>query len=845
MEKDIKASATDEWIPTVCYMCYSHCGIKVRKANGLVVDIKGDEANPHSLGKVCAKAKAAIMGLYDPSRTKKPLKRTNPQKGIGVDPKWQEISWEEALTFVADRLRKIRQEDPRKLVFAGLDFGHSYYQAAFQSAFGTHNWVHAPGYFCGNVLHLVHYLMEGSFFAEPDYSLCNYCLLVGSEEGFMVNKNSTRMAQRMADARARGMRVVVVNPVCTNGASKADEWVPIRPGTDGAFALAFLNLLLNELGAYDSSFIKRYTTGPYLVGGDGLFLRMPKTGKPLAWDTATSSTRPYDMVPPEDAAIEGEFSTEFGLGQPAFQLIKAHVKKYGPEEAAQITTIPAETIYRLAQEFAQAARIGSTIVIEGKELPLRPAALQWTKGSVCHKHGSMVGLALQLINTVVGAVDVPGGLLGNKTVGPYWRPQEGPDGILMPAASQIHIALPYPGRKAKAPETVDLKEFFPVGSSTHPMFEEGMARPEKYFLPYRPEMMLHINSNIMMTTSNPKGMAEALSKIPFLVSCALYIDETVEWADIVLPDAHFLERLLPFPNYRTLGMVVGPGQWYWPMAQPVVEPANEARPWNQVLVDLAARAGFISDFNMMLNLALNLKEPYKLELDIKYQLPEIADRWAQSWFGQERGLDWFKQHGVITFPKKVEETYPRPFFTSRIPIYLEHFQKAGQDLKKVTRELGLDWDTSDYQPLPDWKPCPAYEMKEQDYDLYAVNYKTPIHTFSFTAQNPWLDELAQHHPYAYKILINSEVAKRKEIKEDDFIWVESNYGRVKGRAKPTEGIHPEVVGIAGVFGHWAKGMPVARGKGAHFNSLLSAVPENIDMVAGSLDACVKVKVSKA
>src|SRR3990172_6585941 len=100
-EMALSKKTQDEWVPTVCYMCFNCCGIRVHRVDGVVVKIDGDPDHPHNYGKICAKGQAGIMNLYDPYRAKTPLKRTNPEKGVGIDPKWQEISWEEALDTVA------------------------------------------------------------------------------------------------------------------------------------------------------------------------------------------------------------------------------------------------------------------------------------------------------------------------------------------------------------------------------------------------------------------------------------------------------------------------------------------------------------------------------------------------------------------------------------------------------------------------------------------------------------------------------------------------------------------------------------------------------------------------
>ncbi|MBI2211639.1 MAG: hypothetical protein HYU47_13770, partial [Deltaproteobacteria bacterium] len=107
----------DIWIPSVCKMCGNACGILVHRVNGIVVKIEGNPDNPHNFGKLCAKGHSAIMALYDPRRLRICLKRTNPKKGPGQDPGWKEISRDQAMAEVAARLRKIKAEDPRKVMF--------------------------------------------------------------------------------------------------------------------------------------------------------------------------------------------------------------------------------------------------------------------------------------------------------------------------------------------------------------------------------------------------------------------------------------------------------------------------------------------------------------------------------------------------------------------------------------------------------------------------------------------------------------------------------------------------------------------------------------------------------
>ncbi|MBI4528209.1 MAG: molybdopterin-dependent oxidoreductase [Deltaproteobacteria bacterium] len=834
----------DVWVHSICESCFAFCGIIVHKQDGVVVKIDGDPNCPASEGKICAKGQAGLIALYDPSRLKVPLKRTHPEKGIGVDPKWQEISWDEAMDLLTEKLKKVREEDPRKLAIATFDHYALgiFIRPAWAPAYGTPNadWV---GYYCGNYLHASMYLTNGSFHSDFDLDYCNYAILLGNQQGFMAGLNANVAARKMADARRRGMRVVVVDPVGTNAAAKADEWVPIRPGTDGAFILSLLNVLLNELSCYDREFLSQRTNGSYLVDGNALYLRENGTGKPLIWDQRSNAAVPFDQEG-ADPALEGSFIIGEIKSKPAFQALKEHVKGYTPEKAASITTIPAPTIRRIAKEFGDAARIGSTITVDGKVLPYRPVAVNIYRGAGAHKHGTHTALAVQTLNMVVGAFYVPGGHRGTNLVGPggHWTPGQTLEGLITPP-SAIGRAAQYYKFEERLPEELGLRELFPISTNRSPMYEINIDDPKKFNFPYTPEVLIVCRRNLMMSDTNPEASARMLKRIPFVVNFCTHLDEISDLSDLVLPDQHYLERYDLFPNRYTHTMSPHTGQFYWGIRQPVVEPQGQARRWIDVLLEVAERIGFIGDVYKMLNLTLELTEPFKLDPAAHYSMEDIYDRWARSSFGAERGLDWFKKNGYYKIPRSVEEKYPGMFIRPRFPLYYENMLEAKKSVGKVAAQLGRTVDLSDYQCLPEWKPCSAYDDRTPPYDLYVVNFKLPFHSLSFTTQNPWLTELSERHPYAYKIMINTETAARKGIKDGEEIWLESVAGKVKGQAKVTECIHPEVVGIAGMFGSWSDGKPVAKGKGVHFNSLLPISLDRIDPVSTGVDSCIRVKVA--
>jgi len=303
-------------------------------------------------------------------------------------------------------------------------------------------------------------------------------------------------------------------------------------------------------------------------------------------------------------------------------------------------------------------------------------------------------------------------------------------------------------------------------SGESPLFPWGIAEREKYKIPYKIEFIMHAGGNYMMSLFDPRVLEKTLKEDIFTVSFSIYLDESTEFADIVLPDACYLERLDLQADWE--GSISAVDEWAWHLRQPVVEPMFQRRPVQKVYLELAERLGMLGDMYRQMNVKYNFKEPYTLDPAKKYTWEEIVDRRLKGNFGPERGLDWFKENGLIKWPKKTEEVYWRPFIKGRIPIYFEHFKTVGEQIEQIKEEHGIPgFDTSDFQPLPDWKPCASHKERRPDYDLYGIYYRVPVHTFTSTYNNPWLDEVSKMAPHIYCIAMNTETAKRKGIKVGD------------------------------------------------------------------------------
>ena len=406
--------------------------------------------------------------------------------------------------------------------------------------------------------------------------------------------------------------------------------------------------------------------------------------------------------------------------------------------------------------------------------------------------------------------------------------------------------LPYPIAEPRMPQKAGLQDLFVLGLISPFLDSDDQEEMwQKFELPYRPEVMLNFGANLLMSIANKDSVAASLVKYKFMVSIDIFETETSCFADIVLPDCGHLQTLDSRSNYPFIfSMPAGMGEWCWPIRQPVLPPEGSQRRFQDVLLELADRIGIRSDLNAAYNASMDLTPPNRLQGDHKYSFEEICDAELKSNFGPERGLEWFKEHGVLKWPKKPEEVYWRPFADVRVPIYWEFLLPVYKKMNAIAEPRGLKLPIEYYQPLPDFLPCLSHECKAPGFDLYAFYYRDILHTNSFTMENPWLDEAAQLDPFSYTIAINADTGRKKGLTDGAAIWVETEKGRkVKGRVHLTQTIHPEGVGVAACAGHWGDGMPIAKGKGVFFNDLLELDWEHSSPINLNLDLCARVKIS--
>jgi len=675
----------DDVKTTTCYMCACRCGIKVHLKNGRVRYIQGNRDHPVNRGVLCAKGSAGIMQHYSPARLHKPLLRVG-ERGAG---EFREIEWDEALALATQWLGAIRGSDPDKLAFfTGRDQSQAL-TGWWAQQFGTVNYA-AHGGFCSvNMAAAGMYTLGGSFweFGEPDWDQSKYLLMFGVAE----DHDSNPIKLGLGKLKGRGAKIVAINPVRTGYAAIADEWIGIRPGTDGLFIGALIRELLVH-DQIDFDYLVKYTNAHYLVvrnpGGadDGLFVRdaqgnplcaarsapSPARGGRPGWgqssEDASSQARPHPNPPPHagegvqdvrgqpsglslqpssetpsppnpplegegfnvapaDAVgisplIVGEFTLPDGRkAVPAFQLLAERFlsDEYAPEAVAPQCGVDAATIRRIAAELAdvafnQAIRIPQRWTDahgrEHDEMIGRPVAMHAMRGISAHSNGFHTCRMLHVLQMLLGAIDTPGSFRYQppypKAVPPANRPGKSrkANGALDAAPlGYVHGPEDLLVDAAGAPRRIDKAFSWEFPLAAHGMLQ-SVIRNAWAGDPYRIDtlflFMANMGWNSAMNTTQTRAMladrdaASGEYRIPHIIYADAYWSETVNFADLVLPDTTYLERhdcisLLdrPISDADCASDAI---------RQPVCDTdpdgsGRDVRPFQDVLIDLGTRLG--------------------------------------------------------------------------------------------------------------------------------------------------------------------------------------------------------------------------------------------------------------
>ena len=616
---------------TTCYMCACRCGIRVTLRNGEVRYIEGNPDHPLNKGVLCAKGSSGIMKQYSPARLTKPLKRKEGSDRGAAE--FEEISWDEAFSILEERLKHLRATDPKKFaLFTGRDQMQAL-TGMFAKQYGTPNYA-AHGGFCSvNMAAGMIYTIGGSFweFGGPDLERSKLFVMFGTAE----DHHSNPLKIELSKFKRSGGRFISVNPVRTGYSAIADQWVPIKPGTDGALILALIHEIIKQ-GLYDRDFLIRYSNAAQLVNMDenedefGLFVRTDieeDLGKvhpqdQLWWDRTTNkAVRTHTEG--ADPNLLGSFVLEDGVAvKPAFQLLVDRVKDYTPEWAADITGIPAETIIELAHEMGVVAR-DDTIELPiawtdawGKDheaITGNPVSFHAMRGLAAHSNGFQTIRALSILMSILGTIDRPGGFRHKapfpRPIPPCPKTPNGPQGV-KPNTPLGGMPLGWPADPNDLfvddkgqPVRIDKAFSWEYPLSVHGLMHNVITNAWRGD-PYPIDTLMIFMANMAWNSSmNTVGVREMLNdkhengefKIPFIVVADAFQSEMVAYADLVLPDTTYLERhdVMSMLD-RPISEFDGPAD---SVRIPVLPPTGECKPFQEVIIELGSRLGLSAFVN--------------------------------------------------------------------------------------------------------------------------------------------------------------------------------------------------------------------------------------------------------
>ncbi len=835
------------------------------------------------------------------------MKRTNPKKGLGEDPRWEKVSWDEAFEMLRQKLGAVREKgllDSNGHPKLAVTFGEggtpdAYYgslNALLQAwgpidfSFGT-----GEGVKCYHTEHLLGEFWHRAFIVAPDTPSTRLIISFGH------NDNVTSGVQgiyRHAEARTRGLRRIQVEPHLSITGAKSDEWIPIRPKTDAAFLFGMLHAMLLEhdwAKECDVAFLRSMTDSPYLVGPHGFFLRDPATRKPLVFDVADKTAKPHDSRSLREPALVGAFpasGVEVGPDgivwedegaecKPSFEHLLEFVKPYTPEWAAGICDVEAGAIRRVTDEFLKCASVGSSTEVDGVVLPFRPVSILLGK-TVTNGWGAFQAVwARTVLQMLVGALEVPGSVMGVNTR--LNRPMSdrlesvsiGEDGFMLqrlnPTSKDKWESSPNVRNayKTLVPLVLDTSWSQALGPSTLPyIFMDNPPEGWRELIP--PDVWVVFRANPLISLWDPEPVARALSRFPFTVCFAYVPDETNWFADLILPESTDLESL-------QLARVGGTSyqEQYWDYAgvairQPAIQPVHDTMDMTDIASEAASRLGILGQYNRAINrgaLGFRLRTAaydFSLEQEKKYAASDIWDRVCRaatltlSNGKEEHGLEWFKEHGVFLTPFKRINWYLHGVMVAKklryeLP-YQERLLRVGEELRSRLHENGVKWwdkQLEEYQALPQWDDFPSiwarvpaeFGKDPKEFAFWLLTTKSMQFVHGANAGIPILSDVSGNIMGHKAIMMNAKVGRAMKLKNNDHVWIESAIGRMKSRVLLREGVRPDVLVSLGQFGHWVT--PVAKDSGRASMNRLVPMTLNTTDGTGSGSDLVRVKVEKA
>jgi len=745
MSEKLKIIRTTTW--SAGPGCHGGCGVLAYIKNGKLVKVEGDPDHPWNQGRLCSRCLAMTQYVYHPDRLTHPLKRVG-KRGEG---KWQEISWDEAFDLIETKMNKIREEfGPESVIFAmgtGRDIGPWICLLAY--AYGSPNVMFAlSGVACYSPRIAAVEMVQGDYcildaaqwfpkrYDDPHYKIPE-CIIVW---GYNIPAScpDNVFGHWIIDLMKKGTKIIAIDPRLSWFASRAEKWLSLRPGTDGALAMGFLNVIVNE-GLYDKDFVEKWTNAPHLIRSDtGKLLRendLTKGGspanfviwdkastRPAVWDSGNVAYKQNDVKP----ALEGEFKISLADGatvtaKTVWAAFCEEVNNYPAKRVSEITWVPEKDIIEAARLYAKS----------------KPASIHWGVPIDMTPAITPTVQAITNLWCITGNLDIPGGnVIARYAFDAVAYALPGAEGVIKLESKEADK------KRIGADRYGPLNKFI---RRAQPDLALEQIFSEK---PYPIKgMWIQACNPVAGIGLDPKRWVEALKKLDFVVAVDLFMTPSTQLADVVLPAASFLEK-------------DGVRSWWIPLQ--TINKAitvGECKPDVEINFELAKRF----DPN------LRWKNIYEL-------FDEIIKPSGLT-FKQLQEKGW-------AFPPQGHPSTPYHRFEKGLlrPDKKPGFQTPSGKIELYS-SLREEWELEPiaHYEEPPFTPVSQPEMLKKYPLILSTGRRSPVYFHTEHRNIPWLRKI-DPDPV---VEINPQTARSLGIENGQWVWVENWMGRCKLKAKVT------------------------------------------------------------
>ncbi len=790
--------AKGEWVASTCQGCTQWCAIQIFVEGGRAVQVRGNPLSGTNHGYVCPRGHLIPQQAYDPDRIKVPLKRTNPAKGRGVDPKFVPITWDEALDLVAEKMMELRRaNEPEKLLYLrGRYSPTSTYllYGTLPKVFGSPNNI-SHSAICAEAEKMGPGLTQG-FFGYRDYDLARTdCLVIWGCDPLASNRMVPNAIHRFGEIMARGT-IVTVDPRMSTSAAKAHEWLPLKAGTDGALAGAIAHVLLTQ-GMWSREFVGDFKDGKnrFVAGqtvDEAAFAETETNGVVKWWNL--------------------------------------ELKDRTPAWAEKETLVPADQIVRVARAMGKAA----------------PKVAVWMGPGVgMNPRGTYASMAVHALNGLVGSIDAEGGTLQTNSVptGKFPKFDDYVDAVAKAGGKHKKID----GRGAKDMPAM-MRANPGSGVVTNNVANMMLKDPGAI------KVVLASWNNFNFSCTDPSRWDKAMAQVPFLVHMVTNASEMTQFADVVLPTT--------FNSCEGLSIITNNGNThgYAAIQQPAIKRVWDVRQEETEIVWLIAeklkQKGFPNLFDYY---SKEFKDPETGKTPTTaLEFAEIATKISSApmWMPKEpikgtqiAGWADFRKKGIYVTPQyKFKKGWGGHFATAtkKFEFYSETMKKGlAEHAAKHKATVDEILTVTGYVARGELAFVPHYEPPKRhgsvaEYPFDFVDYKSRLNREGRSANLPWYHEFKKVDPgdvsWDDVLKINPADAAKLGVKTGDMVRVTSPAGTITTKVRLWEGIRPGAVTKAYGQGHWAYGRVAARDfakavpSGANNNEILV---DDYDRLSGS------------